>query len=191
MFKFLKYILIIAVLIIIASFVTIKKDNEIVPTVISVQKIGELSTLKVTVSGNSLYVSDNGTLVENTAKYSYKASATLSTNIDESDIKIDAKDKTIILKVKPPKVTSVTIDFDKTKQLSRQAYTFKVLPRLGVINTDPDNHLANIAYKEVQKLADNVASSQEHIEEAKNKFVSLMNKQYQPLGWKVVVDWVG
>ncbi|KFJ43325.1 DUF4230 domain-containing protein [Francisella philomiragia] len=191
MFKFLKYILIIAILIITASLITSKKDNEIVPTVVSVQKIGELSTLKVTVSGNSLYVSDNGTLVENTAKYSYKASATLSTNIDESDIKIDAKDKTITLKVTPPKVTSVTIDFDKTKQLSRQAYTFKVLPRLGVINTDPDNHVANIAYKEVQKLTDNEASSQEHIEEAKNKFVSLMNKQYQPLGWKVVVDWVG
>ncbi|WP_236682091.1 DUF4230 domain-containing protein [Francisella philomiragia] len=155
------------------------------------KKIGELSTLKVTASGNSLYVSDNGTLVENTAKYSYKASAILSTNIDESDIKIDAKDKTITLKVKPPKVTSVTIDFDKTKQLSRQAYTFKVLPRLGVINTDPDNHVANIAYKEVQKLTDNEASSQEHIEEAKNKFVSLINKQYQPLGWKVVVDWAG
>lgn len=68
MSKFLKYILIIVVLIIIASFVTIKKNNEIVPTVVSVQKIGELSTLKVTVSGNSLYVSDNGTLVENTAK---------------------------------------------------------------------------------------------------------------------------
>ncbi len=66
-----------------------------------------------------------------------------------------------------------------------------MLPRLGVINTDPDNHLANIAYKEVQKLTDNVASSQEHIEEAKNKFVNLMNKQYQPLGWKVVVDWIG
>ncbi|WP_432773484.1 DUF4230 domain-containing protein [Francisella salimarina] len=191
MFKFLKNILIIAILVIAASFVMIKKDTEIVPTVVSVQKIGELSTLKVTVSGNSLYVSDNGTLVENTAKYSYKASATLSTNIDESDIKIDTKDKTITLRVKPPKVTSVTIDFDKTKQLSRQAYTFKVLPRLGVINTDPDNHLANIAYKEVQKLTDNVASSQEHIEEAKNKFVSLMNKQYQPLGWNVVVDWVG
>ncbi|MBK2107149.1 DUF4230 domain-containing protein [Francisella philomiragia] len=191
MFKFLKYILIIAILIITASLITSKKDNEIVPTVVSVQKIGELSTLKVTVSGNSLYVSDNGTLVENTAKYSYKASATLSTNIDESDIKIDTKDKTITLRVKAPKVTSVTIDFDKTKQLSRQAYTFKILPRLGVINTDPDNHLANIAYKEVQKLTDNVASSQEHIEEAKNKFVSLMNKQYQPLGWKVVVDWVG
>lgn len=191
MFKFLKYILIIAILIITASLITSKKDNEIVPTVVSVQKIGELSTLKVTVSGNSLYVSDNGTLVENTAKYSYKASAILSTNIDESDIKIDAKDKTITLKVKPPKVTSVTIDFDKTKQLSRQAYTFKVLPRLGVINTDPDNHLANIAYKEVQKLTDNEASSQEHIEEAKNKFVNLMNKQYQPLGWKAVVDWVG
>ncbi|WP_395167478.1 DUF4230 domain-containing protein [Francisella salimarina] len=191
MSKFLKYIFIIAILIITVSFVISKKDNEIVPTVVSVQKIGELSTLKVTVSGNSLYVSDNGTLVENTAKYSYKASATLSTNIDESDIKIDAKDKTITLRVKPPKVTSVTIDFDKTKQLSRQAYTFKVLPRLGVINTDPDNHLANIAYKEVQKLTDNEASSKEHIEEAKNKFVSLMNKQYQPLGWKVVVDWVG
>ncbi|QEO56462.1 MULTISPECIES: DUF4230 domain-containing protein [Francisella] len=191
MSKFLKYILIIAILIITVSFVISKKDNEIVPTVVSVQKVGELSTLKVTVSGNSLYVSDNGTLVENTAKYSYKASATLSTNIDESDIKIDAKDKTITLRVKPPKVTSVTIDFDKTKQLSRQAYTFKVLPRLGVINTDPDNHLANIAYKEVQKLTDNEASSKEHIEEAKNKFVSLMNKQYQPLGWKVVVDWVG
>lgn len=191
MSKFLKYIFIIAILIITVSFVISKKDNEIVPTVVSVQKIGELSTLKVTVSGNSLYVSDNGTLVENTAKYSYKASATLSTNIDEFDIKIDAKDKTIILKVKPPKVTSVTIDFDKTKQLSRQAYTFKVLPRLGVINTDPDNHLANIAYKEVQKLTDNEASSKEHIEEAKNKFVSLMNKQYQPLGWNVVVDWVG
>ncbi|MBK2258113.1 DUF4230 domain-containing protein [Francisella philomiragia] len=191
MFKFLKYILIIAILIITASLITSKKDNEIVPTVVSVQKIGELSTLRVIVSGNSLYVSDNGTLVENTAKYSYKASATLSTNIDESDIKIDTKDKTITLRVKPPKVTSVTIDFDKTKQLSRQAYTFKILPRLGVINTDPDNHLANIAYKEVQKLTDNVASSQEHIEEAKNKFVSLMNKQYQPLGWKVVVDWVG
>ncbi|MBK2094054.1 DUF4230 domain-containing protein [Francisella philomiragia] len=191
MSKFLKYTLIIAILIITASFVMSKKDNEIIPTVVSVQKIGELSTLKITVSGNSLYVSDNGTLVENTAKYSYKASATLSTNIDESDIKIDAKDKTITLKVKPPKVTSVTIDFDKTKQLSRQAYTFKVLPRLGVINTDPDNHLANIAYKEVQKLTDNEASSQEHIEEAKNKFVSLINKQYQPLGWKVVVDWVG
>ncbi|MBK2296204.1 DUF4230 domain-containing protein [Francisella philomiragia] len=191
MFKFLKNILIIAILVIAASFVMIKKDTEIVPTVVSVQKIGELSTLKVTVSGNSLYVSDNGTVVENTAKYSYKASAALSTNIDESDIKIDAKDKTITLKVKPPKVTSITIDFDKTKQLSKQAYTFKVLPRLGVINTDPDNHLANIAYKEVQKLTDNEASSQEHIEEAKNKFVSLMNKQYQPLGWKVVVDWVG
>ncbi|MBK2094494.1 DUF4230 domain-containing protein [Francisella philomiragia] len=191
MSKFLKYIFIIAILIITVSLITSKKDTEIVPTVVSVQKIGELSTLKVTVSGNSLYVSDNGTVVENTAKYSYKASAGLSTNIDESDIKIDAKDKTIILKVKPPKVTSVTIDFDKTKQLSRQAYTFKVLPRLGVINTDPDNHLANIAYKEVQKLTDNVASSQEHIEEAKNKFVNLMNKQYQPLGWKVVVDWVG
>lgn len=191
MFKFLKYILIIAILIITASLITSKKDNEIVPTVVSVQKIGELSTLRVIVSGNSLYVSDNGTLVENTAKYSYKASATLSTNIDESDIKIDTKDKTITLRVKPPKVTSVTIDFDKTKQLSRQAYTFKILPRLGVINTDPDNHLANIAYKEVQKLTDNVASSQEHIEEAKNKFVGLMNKQYQPLGWKVVVDWVG
>ncbi|MBK2267852.1 DUF4230 domain-containing protein [Francisella philomiragia] len=191
MSKFLKYFLIIAILIITVSLITSKKDTEIVPTVVSVQKIGELSTLKVTVSGNSLYVSDNGTLVENTAKYSYKASAILSTNIDESDIKIDAKDKTITLKVKPPKVTSVTIDFDKTKQLSRQAYTFKILPRLGVINTDPDNHLANIAYKEVQKLTDNVASSQEHIEEAKNKFVSLMNKQYQPLGWKVVVDWVG
>lgn len=180
-----------AILIITASLITSKKDNEIVPTVVSVQKIGELSTLRVIVSGNSLYVSDNGTLVENTAKYSYKASATLSTNIDESDIKIDTKDKTITLRVKPPKVTSVTIDFDKTKQLSRQAYTFKILPRLGVINTDPDNHLANIAYKEVQKLTDNVASSQEHIEEAKNKFVGLMNKQYQPLGWKVVVDWVG
>ncbi|AJI55702.1 hypothetical protein LA56_1837 [Francisella philomiragia] len=191
MSKFLKYILIIAILIITVSLITSRKDTEIVPTVVSVQKIGELSTLKVTVSGNSLYVSDNGTLVENTAKYSYKASATLSTNIDESDIKIDAKDKTITLKVNPPKVTSVTIDFDKTKQLSRQAYTFKVLPRLGVINTDPDNYLANIAYKEVQKLTDNEASSQEHIEEAKNKFVSLMNKQYQPLGWKVVVDWVG
>ncbi|WP_150465995.1 DUF4230 domain-containing protein [Francisella sp. SYW-2] len=191
MSKFLKYILIIAILIITVLFVISKKDNEIVPTVVSVQKIGELSTLKVTVSGNSLYVSDNGTLVENTAKYSYKASANLSTNIDESDIKIDAKDKTITLRVKPPKVTSVTIDFDKTKQLSRQAYTFKVLPRLGVINTDPDNHLANIAYKEVQKLTGNEASSKEHIEEAKNKFVSLMNKQYQPLGWKVVVDWVG
>ncbi|MEY8715181.1 DUF4230 domain-containing protein [Francisella philomiragia] len=191
MFKFLKYILIMAILIITASLITSKKDNEIVPTVVSVQKIGELSTLRVIVSGNSLYVSDNGTLVENTAKYSYKASATLSTNIDESDIKIDTKDKTITLRVKPPKVTSVTIDFDKTKQLSRQAYTFKILPRLGVINTDPDNHLANIAYKEVQKLTDNVASSQEHIEEAKNKFVGLMNKQYQPLGWKVVVDWVG
>lgn len=191
MSKFLKYILIIAILIITVSLITSKKDTEIVPTVVSVQKIGELSILKVTVSGNSLYVSDNGTLVENTAKYSYKASATLSTNIDESDIKIDAKDKTIILKVKPPKVTSITIDFDKTKQLSRQAYTFKVLPRLGVINTDPDNHLANIAYKEVQKLTDNEASSQEHIEEAKNKFVSLINKQYQPLGWKVVVDWAG
>lgn len=191
MSKFLKYTLIIAILIIMASFVTIKKDNEIVPTVVSVQKIGELSTLKVTVSSNSLYVSDNGTLVENTAKYSYKASATLSINIDKSDIKIDAKDKTIMLKVKPPKVTYVTIDFDKTKQLSRQAYTFRVLPRLGVINTDPDDNLANIAYKEVQKLTDNVASSQEHIEEAKNKFVNLMNKQYQPLGWKVVVDWMG
>ncbi|MEY8765113.1 MULTISPECIES: DUF4230 domain-containing protein [Francisella] len=191
MSKFLRYFLIIAILIITASLITSKKDNEIVPTVVSVQKLGELSTLRVIVSGNSLYVSDNGTLVENTAKYSYKASANLSTNIDESDIKIDAKDKTIILKVKPPKVTSVTIDFDKTKQLSRQAYTFKVLPRLGVINTDPDNHLANIAYKEVQKLTDNEASSKEHIEEAKNKFVSLMNKQYQPLGWKVVVDWVG
>lgn len=190
MSKFLKYILIIAILIITVSLITSKKDTEIVPTVVSVQKIGELSTLKVTVSGNSLYVSDNGTLVENTAKYSYKASATLSTNIDESDIKIDTKDKTITLRVKPPKVTSVTIDFDKTKQLSRQAYTFKILPRLGVINTDPDNHLANIAYKEVQKLTDNVASSQEHIEEAKNKFVNLINKQYQPLGWKVVVDWV-
>ncbi|MEY8673258.1 DUF4230 domain-containing protein [Francisella philomiragia] len=191
MSKFLKYILIIAILIITASLITSKKDNEIVPTVVSVQKIGELSTLRVIVSGNSLYVSDNGTLVENTAKYSYKASATLSTNIDESDIKIDTKDKTITLRVKPPKVTSVTIDFDKTKQLSRQAYTFKILPRLGVINTDPDNHLANIAYKEVQKLTDNEASSKEHIEEAKNKFVSLMNKQYQPLGWNVVVDWVG
>ncbi|MBY7735232.1 DUF4230 domain-containing protein [Francisella philomiragia] len=191
MSKFLKYTLIIAILIIMASFVTIKKDNEIVPTVVSVQKIGELSTLKVTVSGNSLYVSDNGTLVENTAKYSYKSSATLSTNIDEANIKIDEKDKTITLRVKPPKVTSVTIDFDKTKQLSRQAYTFRVLPRLGVINTDPDDNLANIAYKEVQKLTDNVASSQEHIEEAKNKFVNLMNKQYQPLGWKVVVDWMG
>ncbi|GMN90013.1 DUF4230 domain-containing protein [Francisella sciaenopsi] len=190
MSKFLKYTLIIVILIITALFVTIKKDNEIVPTVVSVQKIGELSTLKVTVSGNSLYVSDNGTLVENTAKYSYEASATLSTNIDKSDIKIDEKDKTITLRVKPPKVTSVTIDFDKTKQLSRQAYTFKVLPRLGVINTDPDNHLANIAYKEVQKLTDNVASSKEHIEQAKNKFVNLMNKQYQPLGWKVVVDWM-
>ncbi|WP_150463705.1 DUF4230 domain-containing protein [Francisella sp. XLW-1] len=191
MSKFLKYIFIIAILIITVSFVISKKDNEIVPTVVSVQKIGELSTLRVIVSGNSLYVSDNGTLVENTAKYSYKASATLSTNIDESDIKIDAKDKTITLRVKPPKVTSVTIDFDKTRQLSRQAYTFKVLPRLGVINTDPDNHLANIAYKEVQKLTDNEASSKEHIKEAKNKFVSLMNKQYQPLGWKVVEDWVG
>ncbi|AJI75391.1 hypothetical protein BZ13_1716 [Francisella philomiragia subsp. philomiragia ATCC 25015] len=191
MSKFLKYILIIAILIITVSLITSKKDTEIVPTVVSVQKIGELSTLKVTVSGNSLYVSDNGTVVENTAKYSYKASAALSTNIDESDIKIDAKDKTITLRVKPPKVTSVTIDFDKTKQLSRQAYTFKVLPRLGVINTDPDNHLANIAYKEVQKLTDNEASSQEHIEDAKNKFVNLINKQYQLLGWKVVVDWVG
>ncbi|AEI36767.1 DUF4230 domain-containing protein [Francisella salina] len=191
MSKFLKYILIIAILIITVSLITSKKDTEIVPTVVSVQKIGELSTLKVTVSGNSLYVSDNATVVENTAKYSYKASAALSMNIDESDIKIDEKDKTITLRVKPPKVTSVTIDFDKTKQLSRQAYTFKVLPRLGVINTDPDNHLANIAYKEVQKLTDNEASSKEHIEEAKNKFVSLMNKQYQPLGWKVVVDWVG
>ncbi|AFJ43509.1 hypothetical protein [Francisella orientalis] len=40
MSKFLKYTLIIAILIIIASFVRIKKDNEIVPTVVSVQKIG-------------------------------------------------------------------------------------------------------------------------------------------------------
>ncbi|MEY8716664.1 DUF4230 domain-containing protein, partial [Francisella philomiragia] len=94
MSKFLKYIFIIAILIITVSLITSKKDTEIVPTVVSVQKIGELSTLKVTVSGNSLYVSDNGTVVENTAKYNYKASAALSTNIDESDIKIDAKDKT-------------------------------------------------------------------------------------------------
>lgn len=191
MSKFLKYIFIIVILIITASFVMSKKDNEIVPTVVSVQKIGELATLKVTVSGNSLYVSDNGTLVENTAKYSYKASAILSTNIDKADIKINEKSKAITLRVKPPKVTSVTIDFDKTKQLSRQAYTFKVLPRLGVINTDPDNHLSDIAYKEVQKLADNVASSQKHVQQAKNKFVDLMNKQYQPIGWKVKVEWIG
>jgi hypothetical protein len=190
MFKFLKYILIIVILIITASFVLSKRNNEIVPTAISIQKIGELSTLKVAVSGNSLYVSDNGILVENTANYSYKSSATLSTDIDKANIKIDEKDKTITLRVKLPRVTSITIDFDKTKQLSRQAYTFKVLPRLGVINTDPDDNLANIAYKEVQKLTDNIASSQKHIEQAKNKFVSLMNKQYQPLGWKVVVVWL-
>lgn len=190
MFKFLKYILIIVILIIIGLFVMNKRNNEIIPTAISIQKIGELSTLKVTVSGNSLYVSDNGTLVENTANYSYKSSAILSTNIDKADIKIDKEYKTITLRVKSPRVTSITIDFDKTKQLSRQAYTFKVLPRLGVINTDPDDNLANIAYKEVQKLTDNIASSQKHIKEAKNKFVSLMNKQYEPLGWKVMVVWL-
>ncbi|QLE79608.1 DUF4230 domain-containing protein [Francisella sp. Scap27] len=190
MFKFLKYILIIVILIIIASFVMSKRSNEIVPTAISIQKIGELATLKVVVSGNSLYVSDDGMLVENTANYSYKSSATLSTNIDKASIKINKKDKTITLRVKPPRVTSVTIDFDKTKQLSRQAYTFKVLPRLGVINTDPDDNLANIAYKEVQKLTNNIASSQKHIDQAKNKFVSLMNKQYEPLGWKVMVVWL-
>ncbi|WP_256868866.1 DUF4230 domain-containing protein [Francisella sp. Scap27] len=167
-----------------------KRSNEIVPTAISIQKIGELATLKVVVSGNSLYVSDDGMLVENTANYSYKSSATLSTNIDKASIKINKKDKTITLRVKPPRVTSVTIDFDKTKQLSRQAYTFKVLPRLGVINTDPDDNLANIAYKEVQKLTNNIASSQKHIDQAKNKFVSLMNKQYEPLGWKVMVVWL-
>ncbi|AXA34332.1 DUF4230 domain-containing protein [Francisella adeliensis] len=190
MFKFLKYILIVVALIIVASFVMNKRNSEIVPTTISIQKIGELATLKVVVSGNSLYVSDDGMLVENTANYNYESSAILSTNIDKANIKIDEKDKTITLRVKPPRVTSITIDFDKTKQLSRQAYTFKVLPRLGVINTDPDDKLANIAYKEVQKLTDSIASSQKHIEQAKNKFVSLMNKQYQPLGWKVEVIWL-
>ena len=186
--KLLIAVLLLCLLIAVAAFAgywlgvqraTPTRVSSIAPTVTQLERVGELSSLRVHVA-DVLTADGEGHrgcwLIKGDAMLSCAVSKATVSNVNGS-----AHTATILLPAL--RVTSARVDHEKTKTWSIEKSTW--LPwKWG-----DQGVLRDAAMFHAQQLVESAASSERHLASAKTHTELLIRKMYDLTGWDVAVEW--
>lgn len=158
------------------------------PNVAQVKTISQLASLRLELSQIEQF-EDKGWFVDTQASYYIYASVLLGVDLEHLQINIDKTHKILTLKLPLPTVLSIEVNHQRSHLITKQDYTFGVIPRLGVINTDPKDQVPDKAYLLAQQSMRQLASSDQYIAQAQMQITKILTEMYQPFNWQVKLKW--
>jgi hypothetical protein len=149
------------------------------PTITEVQRMDKLLVLKV-------YVAD----VLATTGYDYrgawliKGDALVAVDMRKARFQaVDEEAKTLVLLVPPPEVISSRVDHEKTQTWDVEKTTW-----MPWVAGDEDK-LRDEAMREAQRMVSSAAGDKDNIDQARIQAELMLENMYQPIDWKVDVEW--
>ncbi|GGF89643.1 MULTISPECIES: DUF4230 domain-containing protein [Cysteiniphilum] len=167
---------------------TANDNAKFYPSVAQVKTISQLASLRLELSQIEQF-EDKGWFVDTKASYYIYASVLLGADLDQLQINIDKTRKILTIKLPLPTVLSIEINHQHSHLITKQDYTFGVIPRLGVINTDPKDQVPDKAYLLAQQSMRQLASSTQYITQAQAQIAQILKDMYQPFNWRVDITW--
>lgn len=167
---------------------TANDNAKFYPSISQVKTISQLASLRLELSQMEQF-EDKGWLVDTRASYYIYASVLLGSNLEHMQINIDKTRKILTIKLPLPTVLSIEINHQHSHLITKQDYTFGVIPRLGVINTDPKDQVPDKAYLLAQQSMRQLAMSDQYIAQAQMQVAKILQEMYQPFDWKVKIKW--
>ncbi|WP_151192952.1 DUF4230 domain-containing protein [Cysteiniphilum sp. JM-1] len=158
------------------------------PSVTQVKTISQLASLRLELSQIEQF-EDKGWFVDTRASYYIYASVLLGVDLEHLQINIDKTRKILTIKLPLPTVLSIDINHQRSHLITKQDYTFGVIPRLGVINTDPKDQVPDKAYLLAQQSMRHLAMSDQYIAQAQTQIAQILKDMYQPFNWRVDITW--
>jgi hypothetical protein len=155
------------------------KVHSMAPTVIQLEKIGELTTTRVHVT-DVLWAEGEGYR----GSWLISGDALLSCDVSKTTVMdVDPVAHTATIRLAPLRVISSRVDHSKTKTWNVEKTTW--LPwKLG-----DQGAMRDAAMYHAQKLIETAAGSERHLGPAKAQAELLIRQMYDFVEWKVVVEW--
>ena len=164
-------------------------SNQMVSTVVQnvslVQQIAELSALSVTGTTTAKLTNNTGTagmwdkfknyLSENTLQVTLPYQAKFGVELKDKKVKVDTKDKTIIIYLPQCKLLSLQLQLDKLETMNQT----------GLFNSTSIADLA-VAQKQLyQQAVTALTNNQDYKKQAELQINNILKNYYQPLGYQV------
>jgi hypothetical protein len=151
------------------------------PTLESLQRLGALAALRVTIS--DVLQADSST---HRGAFLVKGDATLAVDLSKASFPVEFKDATnhrVRIILPPPRVLAARLDHERT-------LTWDVQHKIWVIGwLIAEGSIRDDAMRHGQRLIEHAASSPEYIELARSHAAELIRNLYHEVGWEVEVLW--
>ncbi len=150
------------------------------PTVTNLEMLSDLVTLKV-------YIADVLISKSNDYQGSWLVKGDALIGIDLSKAVLNEKDETqrmARIQLPQPRVLIARVDHSKTKTWDVQTLTWKP----SFFREDP-RIIRDSAMEQAQLLVEHVASSEEHMNQARKQAEQVIKSFYHLAGWQVSVHW--
>jgi Protein of unknown function (DUF4230) len=164
-------------------------SNQVVATVVQninmVQQIAELSALSVTGVTTAKLTNNTGSsgmwdkfknyLSENTLQVTVPYEAKFGVALQDKKVKVDTKDKTIIIYLPLCKLLSLQLQLDKLETMNHT----------GLFNTTSIADLSALQKQLYQQAFTSLSNNQEYKKQAELQISNILKNYYQPLGYQV------
>jgi Protein of unknown function (DUF4230) len=164
-------------------------SNQMVSTVVQnvslVQQIAELSALSVTGTTTAKLTNNTGTvgmwdkfknyLSENTLQVTLPYQAKFGVELKDKKVKVDTKDKTIIIYLPQCKLLSLQLQLDKLETMNQT----------GLFNSTSIADLAAAQKQLYQQAVTALTNNLDYKKQAELQINNILKNYYQPLGYQV------
>lgn len=164
-------------------------SNQMVSTVVQnvslVQQIAELSALSVTGTTTAKLTNNTGTagmwdkfknyLNENTLQVTLPYQAKFGVELKDKKVKVDTKDKTIIIYLPQCKLLSLQLHLDKLETMNQT----------GLFNSTSVADLATAQKQLYQQAVTALTNNLDYKKQAELQINNILKNYYQPLGYQV------
>jgi Protein of unknown function (DUF4230) len=164
-------------------------SNQMVSTVVQnvslVQQIAELSALSVTGTTTAKLTNNTGTvgmwdkfknyLSENTLQVTLPYQAKFGVELKDKKVKVDTKDKTIIIYLPQCKLLSLQLQLDKLETMNQT----------GLFNSTSIADLATAQKQLYQQAVTALTNNLDYKKQAELQINNILKNYYQPLGYQV------
>ena len=168
-----------------AGYLYFNNGNKVIsqgPTIEKIQNISELATLRISISD---VLKSKGTYYS--GSFLIKGYAIIGVDVQKAVLQsTDQESKKIVIKLPRPRVISASVDHERS--ITWDYKNESSWPEWTLPKSDIDAMRDN-AFKEGQKLIEQAANKDEHIQMAKGISEAVINNMYKMVDWNVQIIW--
>jgi hypothetical protein len=158
------------------------------PTLEQIETLSKLTTLKASVA-DALVTQLRGKTGGITAVLVIHGDVTLGVDLSKASFgSVDARSRTATLVLPTPRIQSVSLDQEKTKVVALCENGLWIIAPRG---EDADAAVANLAYREAQRILARAAKDPDLIERARRQTEEIVTVFFAAIYWVIQVRWIG